>query len=122
MEEGQSFSAALASATSGCSTASSSAWCAPGKRGATCADALDRIVEMREKREALLAQVRAALAYPVILGVLSVVVVIFVLTGVLPEVHAAVRGQGRLLPASTRLLMAASQSLGAYGGRTAWAR
>lgn len=86
-----------------------------GETGGYLRSALDRIAEMKEKREALLAQVRSALAYPVILGVLSVAVVIFVLTGVLPKFMPLFSGKEALLPASTRLLLAASQSLGAHG-------
>jgi len=86
-----------------------------GETGGYLRDALERIVEMREKREALLAQVRSALAYPVILGAMSIVVVIFVLAGVLPKFMPLFAGKESILPFSTRMLMAASRSLSAYG-------
>jgi type IV pilus assembly protein PilC len=82
-----------------------------GESGGYLRDALDRIVEMREKKEALLAQVRAALTYPMILTVVSSFVVVFILTGVLPKFMPLFAGKESMLPASTRILMAMSQSL-----------
>jgi len=85
-----------------------------GETGGYLKDALERVVEMREKREALIAQVRTALAYPIILAVVSAFVVVFVLTGVLPKFMPLFAGKESILPASTRMLMAMSQSIRGY--------
>lgn len=85
-----------------------------GETGGYLRDALERIVEMREKREALIAQVRAALTYPIILAVVASLVVVFVLTGVLPKFVPLFEGKEDILPASTRTLMMLSRSLRAF--------
>lgn len=85
-----------------------------GEAGGYLRDALERNVEMREKREALLAHVRATLAYPVVLGIMSLLVVVLVLTSVLPKFMPLFVGKERILPLSTRLLMGLSQSLRAH--------
>lgn len=85
-----------------------------GETGGYLHDALDRVVEMREKREALLAQVRAALTYPIVLAVMSGFVVIFIVTGVLPKFMPMFAGKESILPVSTRMLMAMSQSIRSY--------
>lgn len=86
-----------------------------GETGGYLREALERIVEMREKREALLAQIRSALAYPIILAVMSALVVTFVVTGVLPKFMPLFAGKEHILPLSTRVLMGASESLRHYG-------
>ncbi len=113
MEEGQSFSMAL-SRHERVFDGVFISMVRAGEAGGYLRDALERIVEMREKREALLAQVRSALAYPIILGLMSIVVVIFVLAGVLPKFMPLFEGKESVLPFSTRLLMAISRSLNAY--------
>ncbi len=113
MEEGASFSVAL-SRHPGIFDGIFISMARAGETGGYLRDALDRIVEMREKREALVAQVRAALTYPLILAAVAGVVVVFVLTGVLPKFMPLFEGKESILPTSTRVLMAASQSLRIY--------
>ena len=113
MEEGQSFSFALSRhprVFDGVFVSMVRA----GETGGYLRDALERIAEMREKREALLAHVRSTLAYPLVLGGMSILVVIFVLTGVLPKFMPLFEGKEHILPVSTRLLLAASRSLKAF--------
>lgn len=85
-----------------------------GETGGFLQGIVDRIVEMQEKRQALIAQVRAALAYPVVLCVLGIVVVVFILVGVLPKFTQFFEGKEHLLPFTTRFLMALSASLQGY--------
>ena len=85
-----------------------------GESGGYLHDALDRIVEMKEKRQAMIADVRAALTYPIILGVMSTGVIIFVLTGVLPKFMPFFEGKESLLPITTRVLMVSSTALQNY--------
>ncbi len=113
MQAGQSFSAALArhpAVFDGVFVSMVRA----GETGGYFQNALDRIVEMREKREALLAQVRTALAYPIILTVVATFVIIFILTGVLPKFMPLFAGKEEILPASTRFLMGMSLAIGKY--------
>ena len=113
MEEGMSFSASLSrhpDVFDGVFVSMVHA----GETGGYLRDALERVVEMREKREALTAHVRAALTYPIILAVVAGFVIIFVLTGVLPKFAPLFAGKESILPSSTRMLMGASQSIRLY--------
>lgn len=85
-----------------------------GEAGGYLREALDRIVQMREKRDNLLTEVRSALAYPTMLCIASAGVVIFVLVRILPKFMTFFEGKESLLPPTTRFLMALSQSLQAY--------
>jgi type II secretory pathway component PulF len=85
-----------------------------GETGGFLHEILNRMVELQEKRQALLAQIRSALTYPMFLCVLGFVVVVFVLVGVLPKFTAFFEGKEHILPFTTRFLMAASASLRKY--------
>lgn len=85
-----------------------------GETGGFLKEIVDRIVEMQEKRRALIAQVRSALTYPVILCILGMLVVVFVLVGVLPKFTHFFEGKEHILPFTTRFLMAMSVSLRGY--------
>jgi type II secretory pathway component PulF len=85
-----------------------------GETGGFLPEILNRMVEMQEKRQALLTQIRSALTYPMFLCILGFVVVVFVLVGVLPKFTAFFEGKEHILPFTTRFLMAASISLREY--------
>jgi type II secretory pathway component PulF len=85
-----------------------------GETGGFLHEILDRLVEMQEKRQALLTQIRSALTYPMFLCLLGFVVVVFVLVGVLPKFTAFFEGKEHILPFTTRFLMFASASLRDY--------
>ncbi len=85
-----------------------------GETGGFLHEILNRMVEMQEKRQALLTQIRSALTYPMFLCILGFVVVVFVLVGVLPKFTAFFEGKEHILPFTTRFLMAASASLRQY--------
>jgi len=85
-----------------------------GETGGFLDEMLNRLVEMQEKRQALLTQIRSALTYPIFLCILGFGVVAFVLVGVLPKFTAFFEGKEQILPLSTRFLMAMSSSLREY--------
>jgi len=85
-----------------------------GEAGGFLKDILDRIVEMQEKRQKLIAQIKTALTYPAVLCVIGFLAVIFVTVGVLPKFTAFFAGKEKLLPPTTRFLMATSASLREY--------
>jgi type II secretory pathway component PulF len=85
-----------------------------GETGGFLKGIVDRIVEMQEKRQALITEVRAALTYPVVLCVLSIVVVVFILVGVLPKFTQFFEGKEHVLPLTTRFLIVLSASLQGY--------
>lgn len=82
-----------------------------GETGGFLNKILDRVVEMHEKRQAIITQLKTSLTYPIVLCVLGALVVVFILVGVLPKFTAFFEGKESLLPWTTRFLMLASASL-----------
>lgn len=85
-----------------------------GETGGFLRKTLDGIILMQEKRQALITQLRSTLAYPVILSIMCVAVVIFVLVWILPKFAVLFAGKESILPFTTTFLMAASNSLRHY--------
>jgi len=85
-----------------------------GEAGGFLKSSLDSIVVMIERRQALITQLRSTMTYPVILCVMALAVVIFVLVGILPKFMVLFAGKEKLLPPTTRFLMALSVSLRGY--------
>jgi len=85
-----------------------------GETGGFLEKILDRIVEMQEKRQALITQLKSALTYPAVLFVFGVIVIVFILVFVLPKFTAFFKGKESILPWTTRFLMIASDSLQHY--------
>ncbi len=75
---------------------------------------LDRVVEMQEKQEKLIAGVKKSLTYPAILCTVSVAVVIFLLVFVFPRFAALFQEIYDLLPVSTKALIFLSNGLMSY--------
>lgn len=86
-----------------------------GETGGFLQKILDRLVEMQEKRQALIAQLRTTLTYPVVLCVICVLVVVFILVWVLPKFTTFFQGKEAILPFTTRFLIALSDSMRSYG-------
>jgi len=86
-----------------------------GETGGYLKEILDRIVEMEEKRLALIRQIKTALTYPLFLCILSMVTVGFIMVAVLPKFVVLFEGKEHILPWTTRLLIATSHSLREYG-------
>ena len=85
-----------------------------GETGGFLDKILDRMVEMQEKRQALITQLSSALTYPAVLCVFGALVVVFILIFVLPKFTVFFKGKESILPWTTRFLMAASFSLQHY--------
>ena len=85
-----------------------------GETGGFLRKTLDGIIVMQEKRQAFVSQLRSTLAYPVVLCVMSLAVVIFVLVGIVPKFAVLFSGKESILPFTTRFLMAASASMRTY--------
>jgi len=82
-----------------------------GEAGGFLKDSLVRLVEFQEKRDKLLGQLKASLAYPAFLLIAAVGVVLFILLGLLPKFTTFFEGKEHLLPVTTRLLMTFSDSV-----------
>ncbi len=85
-----------------------------GERGGFLHDVLGRIVEMQQKRQRLVSQIRSALTYPAFLCVLGFVVIIFIMVSVLPKFTGLFEGKESVLPFTTLFLMKGSSFLESY--------
>jgi type II secretory pathway component PulF len=86
-----------------------------GETGGYLKEILDRIVDMEEKRLALITEIKTALTYPLFLCILSTLTVGFIMVAVLPKFVVLFEGKEHVLPWTTRFLIAASHSLREYG-------
>ncbi|MFC1822191.1 type II secretion system F family protein [Thermodesulfobacteriota bacterium] len=85
-----------------------------GETGGFLKEILDRIVELKEKRQALKSQLKSTLTYPAVLCVVASLVVVFILTFVLPKFASVFAGKESVLPFTTRFMFSLSDSLRAY--------
>jgi type IV pilus assembly protein PilC len=86
---------------------------AAGETSGTLDDALERLANQQEKDADILAKLKGAMIYPLIILVVMAVVVGFMLVKVLPQVKDLYTevGNGASLPFVTRILMAVSDLL-----------
>ena len=75
---------------------------------------MDRMAFHYEKEYKMNNKIKGAMAYPMILGLLSVVVVIFLLTFIMPTFTDMFEDSGVPLPTPTRILLAISDTLTGY--------
>lgn len=81
---------------------------AAGEASGSLDKALERIATQQEKDAAIVGKIRSALIYPVIVLGVIVVVLVFMLTTVLPQVGSLYKDLGRDLPLLTKVLLAIS--------------
>lgn len=86
-----------------------------GERIGRLEEVLERLAEHFEKRQALRQQVRAALAYPMVLTVFSLAIVSLMLAYVVPQVTPVFVDSGVELPLLTRALIAISDFARTWG-------
>ena len=88
---------------------------AAGEQAGHLEGVLERLAEYAEKRQQMRQKVQLALFYPVLLTVMAVLVTVALLGYVVPEVVQVFENIGQELPALTVGLIAASDSVRAYG-------
>ena len=76
---------------------------------------LDRLADYTEQREQMQSQLVQALIYPIIMTVVAVGVISVLLTQVVPEIVGQFEHMGGKLPTTTKILIASSEFLSAYG-------
>jgi general secretion pathway protein F len=84
-----------------------------GEAGGTLPATLDRLAALLERERSLKASLRAALIYPVVLVIAAIGSIVLLLDYVLPQFTPIFEQAGAQLPASTRVLMAVGQVVGA---------
>ena len=82
--------------------------CRAGEESGTLDQALVRLADWYERGQELRSQIRSALAYPALMGVVAGIGVIILLTFVVPRFVAILGDVGGELPLSTRLLVGVS--------------
>ena len=85
-----------------------------GEQSGQLAAVLLRLADHLEQRQALEDKLRQSLAYPCVLCVVSILMVIFLLTYVVPEIVSQFERTDQLLPWSTRLLIGLSEGVKDY--------
>ncbi|MHC4601905.1 MAG: type II secretion system F family protein [Planctomycetota bacterium] len=87
---------------------------AAGETSGTLEEVLQRLAEILEKRVHLAAKVKSAVAYPLMMIVVAVAVVIFLMSVVVPSITAIFIEMNRPLPWPTRLLISISTFMKTY--------
>lgn len=85
--------------------------CRAGEESGTLDQALVRLADWYEREEELRSQVRAALTYPALMGIVAGIGVVILLTFVVPRFVTILGDIGGELPLSTRLLVGTSNIL-----------
>ena len=87
---------------------------AAGETSGTLEEVLLRLAEILEKRVHLAARVKSAVAYPLMMTVVAVAVVVFLMSVVVPSITAIFIEINRSLPWPTRLLISISAFMKTY--------
>lgn len=87
---------------------------AAGEASGTLEEVLLRLAEILEKRVHLAAKVKSAVAYPLMMIVVAVAVVVFLMSVVVPSITTIFIEMNRTLPWPTRLLISTSTFMKTY--------
>jgi general secretion pathway protein F len=85
-----------------------------GEESGTLEAVLARLADYSESQARLLRTVQSALTYPVIMIVVSLAILVFLLTYVVPQVTRIFTESGRALPLATRILLGCSSFFANY--------
>lgn len=75
---------------------------------------LDRLAEYSESQEALRGRIRAALAYPVFMGIIGAIVLFVLMSFIIPDIMMVFKEMDQTLPLPTRLLIDVSNFLKSF--------
>ncbi len=88
---------------------------AAGEQSGALGQVLERLADDLEERQALKAKLIGATLYPAIVSVIALVIVIFLVTYVVPQVASVFTSSKRALPALTIAMLSTSSFLRSYG-------
>lgn len=77
-------------------------------------ECLERLVRLRRRQHQLRQRIQGAMAYPMIVAVVGLVVVLFLMTFVVPRITWVLKQSGRSLPLPTRILLIISDAVRSY--------
>ncbi len=105
--EGNSFAAAL-SAYAGIFSPVYINMVRAGETSGTLEIVLDRLADITEKQQALNSRIKSALAYPILMAVIGMLVLFFLLTFIVPSIASIFSDMGKALPTPTQILIGIS--------------
>lgn len=114
IEEGSGFSAALAQYPEIFSPIYIN-MVGSGESSGTLELVLQRLADISERQQELSHRIRSAMAYPILMSVVGMLILFFLLTYIVPTMTSIFSDMGQQLPAPTRILIGASNFL-----RTWW--
>lgn len=82
-----------------------------GESSGTMELVLDRLAEMIEKQQQVTQRITSAMTYPVFMTLIGAGILLFLITYIVPTIAALFADMKQVLPAPTRILIAASQIL-----------
>jgi general secretion pathway protein F len=85
-----------------------------GESAGTLPQILERLADLQERQAAIRAKIQTAIAYPVVLAVVAMFVVMSLMIFVVPKVVEQFDTVGQQLPLLTRIVMGLSQFLAGY--------
>ena len=88
---------------------------AAGEQGGQLAQVLDHLADDLEAQQVLRSKLMGAALYPAIVTLVAIVIVVFLLTSVVPQVAEVFAGSQRQLPLLTRVMLALSGVLRQWG-------
>ena len=88
---------------------------AAGEQSGALGRVLEKLADDLEERQALRAKLLGAMLYPAIVSLIAIVIVIFLVTYVVPQVATVFTSSKRALPALTVAMMALSDFVRSYG-------
>ncbi|WMS85801.1 type II secretion system inner membrane protein GspF [Pleionea litopenaei] len=88
---------------------------AAGEKSGHLDAVLDRLADYTERREEMRSKIFSALAYPIILAIVSLGIIVFLLSYVVPKIVSSYSDMGGELPGLTRALIATSDFIINYG-------
>lgn len=86
-----------------------------GEQGGSLGDVLEHLAQDLEDQQALNAKLLGAALYPAIVSLVALVIVIFLVTYVVPQVASVFAGSKRALPLLTVVMLAVSDFVRGYG-------
>lgn len=87
-----------------------------GETSGTLQEVLVRIADYRQKQEEIVARIRTALAYPMLMAVVGLGTIVFMLTFVMPRLMRVFARMGQELPLPTKILLTISSAIQQGGG------
>jgi len=85
-----------------------------GELGGFLTEMLNRLHEFQKLKQDMRSKITTALAYPVVLALMSVGVVVFMVTYVLPKMTTVFEGKEEILPTITKVVLAISKGFVAW--------